>query len=195
MWLLGAWIVVGSLLVGGLTSVAQGLLPDSLRSVANSASGWTLLTVVMISFAHLRLLPAACFGAVSFVCLVFGYTFVSELRGLSYSPALWGAVGLLVGPVVGWSTSASFDARPLLSVFGSSLIAGIAITDAVYGLTVIADTTSPVYWWIAGVAGVVFLVLVALRRQLPGRYVAVQIGLTLAWIGVGSAGYAVLNGR
>jgi hypothetical protein len=195
MWRVGAWIVVGSLVVGGLTSVAQGLLPDSLRSVANSASGWTLLTVVMIAGAHLRLLPAACFGAVSFVCLVLGYTFVSELRGLSYSPALWGAVGLLVGPVVGWSTSAAFDARPLLSVLGSSLIAGIAITDSVYGLTVIADTTSPVYWWIAGVAGVVFLVLVAVRRQLPGRYVAAQIGMTLAWIAVGSAGYAVLNGR
>jgi hypothetical protein len=195
MWLVGAWIVVGSLVVGGLTSVAQGLLPDSLRSVANSASGWTLLTVVMIALAHLRLLPAAWFGAVSFVCLVLGYTFVSELRGLSYSPALWGVVGLLVGPVVGWSTSAAFDARPLLSVLGSSLIAGIAITDSVYGLTVIADTTSPVYWWIAGVAGVVFLVLVAVRQQLPRRYVAVQIGMTLAWIAVGSAGYAVLNGR
>jgi hypothetical protein len=47
----------------------------------------------MISVARLRLLPAACFGAVSFVCLVLGCTFVSELRGLSYSPALWGAVG------------------------------------------------------------------------------------------------------
>jgi Family of unknown function (DUF6518) len=194
-WLVGAWIVVGSLVVGGLTSVAQGFLPDSLRSVANSPSGWTLLTVVMILVARLRLLPAACLGAVSFVCLVLGYTFVSELRGLSYSPALWGAVGLVVGPVVGWSTSAAFDARPFLSVLGSSVIAGIAITDAVYGLTVIADTTSPVYWWIAGVAGVMFLGLVALRRRLPRRYVAVQVGLTLAWIAVGSAGYAVLNGR
>jgi hypothetical protein len=150
MWLVAIGIVVGSLGLGGLTSVAQGLLTDSLRSVANSPSGWTFLTVVMISVARLRLLPAACFGAVSFVCLVLGYTFVSELRGLSYSPALWGAVGLLVGPVVGWSASAAFDASALLNVLGSSLIAGIAITDAVYGLTVIADTTSPVYWWIAG---------------------------------------------
>src|SRR3954447_24502916 len=122
MWLVGSWIVVGSLVVGGLTSVAQGLLPDSLRSVANSPSGWTLLTVVMILAARLRLLPAAFFGGLSFVCLVLGYTFVSELRGLSYSPELWSAVGLLVGPVVGWSASAAFDARPVLSVVGSSLI-------------------------------------------------------------------------
>jgi hypothetical protein len=193
--LVGVWMVGGSLVVGGLTSVAQGLLPDSLRSVANSPSGWTLLTVVMISVARPRLLPAACFGAVSFVCLVLGYTFVSELRGLSYSPALWGAIGLLVGPVVGWATSAAFDGRSLLSVLGSSLIAGIAITDAVYGLTVIADTTSPVYWWIAAVAGVSFLVLVDVRRQPSRRYVAVQVVLTIGWTAVGSAGYAVLNGR
>jgi hypothetical protein len=37
--------------------------------------------------------------------------------------------------------------------------------------------------------------LVAKRRQLPGSYVAMQLGLTLVWIAVGSAAYAVLNGR
>lgn len=191
----GAWIIVGSLVLGGLTSLAQGFLPDSLRSLANSPSGWTLLTVILISIPQLRLLPAACLGAVSFVCLVLGYTFVSDLRGLTYNPAFWCAVGLIAGPAVGWSTSASFDARRLLNVLGSSLIAGIAITDAVYGLTVVSDTTSPVYWWISGVAGVAFLGLVALRRQLPGPYVALQIGLTLAWVALGTVGYAVLNGR
>ena len=191
--LAGAGIVMGSLALGGLTSVAQGLLPDSLRSVANSPSGWTLLTVVMIAVSRLRLLPAACFGAVSFVCLVVGYTVVSELRGLSYSPTLWIAVGLVAGPVVGWSTSAAFDARRWLNVAGSSLIAGIAITDAVYGLTVVADTTSPVYWWLAGVAGMAFLAVVALRRQLSLTQVAAQVGLTMAWVALGTAGYAVLN--
>lgn len=191
----GAWIIVGSLTLGGLTSLAQGFLPDSLTSLANSPSGWTLLTVIMISIPRLRLVPAACLGAVSFVCLVLGYTFVSDLRGLTYNPAFWCAVGLVAGPAVGWSTSASFDARRLLNVLGSSLIAGIAITDAVYGLTVVSDTTSPVYWWIAGVAGVAFLGLVALRRQLAGPYVAIQIGLTLAWVALGTVGYAVLNGR
>jgi hypothetical protein len=191
--LVGAWIVVGSLVLGGLTSVAQGLLPDSLRSIANSPSGWTLLTVVMISAPRLRLLPAVFLGAVSFVCLVLGYTGVSELRGLSYSPALWGAVGLVAGPIVGWAASASFDSRAFLNVLGSSLIAGIAITDTVYGLTVIPDTTSPVYWWIAGVAGVMFLGLVAVRRHLSPRHIASQVAATLAWIAVGSAGYVVLN--
>lgn len=189
-----AWIVVGSLVLGGLTSLAQGFLPDSLRSMANSPSGWTLLTVIMIAIPRLHLLPATVLGAVSFVCLVLGYTFVSDLRGLTYDPTFWGAVGLVAGPAVGWATSAAFGAGRLLNAWGSSLIAGIAITDAVYGLTVVADTTSPVYWSIAGVAGVALLVLVALWRQLRGPYVALQLGLTVAWVAVGTAAYAVLNG-
>jgi hypothetical protein len=187
------WVVVGSLVLGGLTSFAQGLLPDSLQSFANSPSGWTLLTAVMISARRTSLLRAACLGAVSFVCLVLGYTIVSELRGLSYSPFLWAAVGLVAGPAVGWSTSAAFDRRPLLSAVGSSLIAGVAITDAVYGLTVVADTTSPVYWSIVAVAGAIFLGVMALRQRLRWRHVAAQIGLTLMWVAIGSAGYAALN--
>ena len=194
LWLDAAWVIVGSLLLGGLTSFGQGVLPDSLRSFANSPSGWTLLTVMMVSVRRPSLLPAACLGAVSFVFLVLGYTMVSELRGLSYSPLFWVAVGLVAGPAVGWSTSAAFDRRPLLSAVGSSLIAGIAITDAVYGLTVVADTTSPVYWSSAGVAGAIFLVLTALRQQLQWRYVAVRGGLTLMWVAIGSTGYAALNG-
>lgn len=194
-WLVGAWIVLGSLAGGGLTSVAQGVLPDSLRSAANSPSGWTLLTVTVIAVSRLRLLPAALLGAVSFVCLVVGYTVVSELRGLSYSPAFWGAIGLVAGPAVGWSASAAFNTRQLLSAVGSSIIAGIAINDAVYGLTVIDGTTSAAYWWIAGGAGVLFLAFVILARQLSLRYIALQVGLTVLWIAIGSAGYAALNSR
>lgn len=192
--LTGVGIIVGSLVLGGLTSAAQGLLPGSLRSFANSPSGWTLLTVVLIAAARPRMLPAAVLGAVSFVCLVLGYTIVSELRGLSYSPLFWGAIGVVAGPVIGWSTAAAFARGSLLNTFGSSLIAGVLITDAVYGLTVTADTTSPVYWWIVGVAGVLVLVLCATRRRLSGRYLALLLGLTLVWFVLGTAGYSVLNG-
>ncbi|GEP39198.1 hypothetical protein NPS01_28610 [Nocardioides psychrotolerans] len=97
----------------------------------------------MIAVRRPSLWPAACLGAVSFVCLDLGYTAASELRGLSYDPLFWGAVGLIAGPAIGWSTSAAFDAGPFLSATGSSLIAGVALTDAFYGLTVVADTTVP----------------------------------------------------
>jgi hypothetical protein len=192
-WLDAAWIVGGSLILGALTSFAQGVLPDWLRSFANSPSGWALLTVVMISLRRPRLLPAAGLGAVSFVVLVLGYTLASELRGLTYSPLTWGAIGLVAGPVIGWSTAAVLESRPLLRVLGSSLLAGVALTDAVYGLTVVADTTSPVYWLIVGAAGVIFLGLVAVRGRLRWRHVAVQAGLTVMWVAIGSASYAALG--
>ena len=107
---------MGSLVLGGLTSVAQGLLPDS-------------------------------------------------LGGLSYSPLFWGAVGLVASPVVGWSTAAAFARKPLLSAVSSSLIAGVLV-----------------------------LVIVAVRQHHSGRYVAMLRGLTLIWIALGTAGYSVLNG-
>lgn len=166
-----------------------------MRSLANSPSGWTLLTVGIIAVARPRLVPAACLGAVGFACLVLGYSVVSDLRGLSYSPVTWGVIGLVAGPIIGWSTSAAFSARPLLRKLGSSLIAGVLITDAVYGLTVIADTTSPVYWWIVGVVGLMFLGRVAVRGKLSHPFIACQVGLTVAWTAIGSLGYAVLNSR
>ena len=194
LWVHAVLVVAVSLLAGGLTSVAQGALPDSMRSFSNSASGWTLITVGVIALRRPRLLAAACLGAVSFVCLVLGYTVVSELRGLTYSPLLWVAVGLLAGPAVGWATSAALGRRPLLSAVGSSFIAGVALADCVYGLTVIRETTSPVYWSVVGLAGVGFLVLVAVRSRLRWTQVAVQLALTIVWVIAGSAGYAVLNG-
>ncbi len=192
-WVDAAWIIGGSLLLGGLTSVAQGVLPDSIRPFANSPSGWALLTVVMIAIRRPPLLPALFLGAFSFMGLVMGYTIVSELRGLTYHPLLWAAVALIAGPAIGWSTSATFDARLPFAVTGSSLIAGVAITDAIYGLTAVADTTSPAYWVIAGTAGVVFLGCAGLRRPVRWWVVALRVGLTIGWVSLGSAGYAALN--
>ncbi|MFN8189279.1 MAG: DUF6518 family protein [Nocardioidaceae bacterium] len=85
------------------------------------------------------------------------------------------------------------DARPVLNVLGSSFIARIAITDAIYGLTVVDETTSPVYWYLAGVMSVLFLLVVALRQQLRPRHLVAQIGLSIAWVAIGYGGYAFLN--
>jgi hypothetical protein len=43
-----AVVVAVSLVLGGLTSFAQGVLPDELRPLANSASGWTILTALIV---------------------------------------------------------------------------------------------------------------------------------------------------
>ena len=85
-----AILVVGaSLLLGALTSWAQGVLPDALASFANSPSGWTLLTALLVAAARPSLVGGAVLGVVSFVSLVLGYTIGSELRGLTYDPLFW----------------------------------------------------------------------------------------------------------
>lgn len=50
---LSALAVVGaSLLLGGLTSWAQGALPDALASFANSPSGWTVPMALLVAAAR-----------------------------------------------------------------------------------------------------------------------------------------------
>lgn len=94
-------VVVASLVLGALTSYAQGVLPGPLRPFANSASGWTVLTAFIVWRIGARTLPSAAFGLASFVALVLGYAIASELRGLYYSPVLFGVIGTIVGPFVG----------------------------------------------------------------------------------------------
>jgi hypothetical protein len=47
---------------------------------------------------------------------------------------------------------------------GTALLSGIGLGEAGYGLTVVADTTSPVYWTLAGVIALALLVAMLIRR-------------------------------
>ncbi|NYE38936.1 hypothetical protein F4692_004091 [Nocardioides cavernae] len=186
-------VVVASLLLGGLTSLAQGWLPDALASFANSPSGWTLLTAMLVAAARPSPGGGAVLGALSFVSLVLGYTAASELRGLTYSPLLWGAVGVVAGPFVGAASAAVVGRRPVRAALGAGALAGVLLADGIYGLTVVAATTSPVYWSLCLLAGVALVVVVATRlRAWP--VVAALVGCTALATGVLRAGYAVLNG-
>ena len=138
-------VTLASFLLGMLTSYTQGVLPDAWRSFANSVSGWTLLTVLLILGARVPARLAAVLGALSFVVLVIGYTAGAQLQGLLYSPVLFGVVGLVVGPFVGVA-AAWLAAQGVRAVPGTALISGIFTGEAVYGLTVIADSTRPEYW-------------------------------------------------
>lgn len=186
-------VVAASLLLGGLTSWAQGVLPDALASFANSPSGWTALTALLV--AALRPSPAlgAALGVTSFVCLVLGYTAVSELRGLTYDPTLWGAVGLLAGPVVGVAAAAVVSPRVVHAALGAGALAGVLAADGIYGLTVVSSSTSPVYWTLCLIAGVAVAAITATRLRTPAA-AAVTVTSVVAATGALSLGYAVLNG-
>lgn len=172
----GAIVVVASLVLGGLTSLAQGVLPDALLPLANSASGWTLLTALVLGWAALRAVPSAVFGAVSFVCLVLGYTIVSTLRGFYYSPVMWSAVALVAGPFVGVAVN-WLRVVPWKAAVGAALLGGIGLGECIYGLTMVVETTGWFYWTLIGLVALALLAVVAVRRVRAVRLVATEFGL------------------
>lgn len=166
-WARGAGVLVASLLLGGLTSFAQGFLPAAVVPVANSASGWTLVSAALVLWwaaaSGARTWQAAVLGAASFVLLVLGYTFASDLRGFVYRPLLFGVVGVVVGPFVG--VAAAWLRRPgTRAALGTALLAGIGVGEGIYGLTTVADTTGATYWVAVGTLALGLLVGMLARR-------------------------------
>ncbi|WP_195849531.1 DUF6518 family protein [Nocardioides marmotae] len=185
-------VVAASLALGGATSWAQGLLPDALGSFANSPSGWTLLTVLLVAAVRPSLGGGAVLGVVSFVALVLGYTVASELRGLVYDPTFWGAVGVVAGPVVGAAAAAMVGRRVVPAALGAGALAGVLVADGVYGLTVVGETTSPVYWVLCLIAAAALVGGTARHLRTPTAVAAV-LGTAAAATAVLSLGYGVLN--
>ncbi|MCE0536362.1 DUF6518 family protein [Kineosporia rhizophila] len=166
-----------SFFAGALTSYAQGFLPDSLSSFANSASGWTLVTVLLIWSVRARPVLAAMLGAAAFVLLTVGYSAASAVRGLTYDPTLFSIVGLVVGPFVGIAT-AWLRERDLRAALATATLSGIALGEAVYGLTVVSQSTSPVYWTLSGLAGLALLGGMVTRRLQGSVDITLALGLT-----------------
>ncbi|MCU1406243.1 MAG: hypothetical protein JWQ43_2546 [Glaciihabitans sp.] len=169
-------VAAGGVLLGGATSFAQTFLPDALQPFANSASGWTLLTALMVAACRARTLPFAVYGAVSFVMLVLGYQVVSGLRGFPTSETLFLIAGILVGPFVGIAAS-WLNRDGWRAMIGCGVLAGIAIGEGVYGLTLVADTTGYLYWTVICVVGVGMLFTTAVRRlhSWPARLTATAL--------------------
>lgn len=181
-------VAAASLVLGGLTSPAQGFLPDELSSFANSAGGWTALTFGLLWLSRARPAFAAALGIVSFVLLVEGYRIVSEWRGYEYAAPFQDTftyIGIVAGPVVGASAGLLRWGHGIWRVLAVSTVAAVFIGEGVYGLTVVAETTSPVYWWLQITAGAVLTVVVLVAR----RARLVTSALTLAVIAAGSTAF------
>lgn len=174
-----ALVVVASFALGAVTSYAQEFLPSAVRSFANSPSGWTVLTALLVFWSRLPAWPAAVLGAASFVLLVLGYTAAAELRGYVYDPFLFSVVGVIAGPFVGAAASWLRGTRIRASL-GTALLVGIGLGDAVYGMTVVRETTHPVYWVGIGLASVALLVGMFARRIRGVTLIATALAGTAA---------------
>ena len=195
-WARAAVVAVSSLLLGAFTLIAQGFLPDAVNSFANSASGWTLVTVLLLTGVRAGPAAAAALGAASFVLLTVGYSAAARMRGLDYDPTTFAVVGLLVGPFVGVATSWLRALTSWQPALGTAVLAGIGVGEAGYGLTAVAATTSPVYWWLLGAVAFALLGTMLLRRLHGTLWKVVAVvgtGVTAAafleayrWLGAGS---------
>ncbi len=117
----------GGLVLGVATSFAQGLLPDGLRPLANSASGWTSADRPdRVGDTSPPAVDGALFGVLSFVALVVGYALASNAGGSFFSPVLWSLVGVVAGPVVGVAAS-WLHARGWRRALGAGVLAGVGL--------------------------------------------------------------------
>lgn len=185
-------VAVVSVLLGAATFLAQAILPDALRPLGSSASGWTLLTVLVVQLARARALPSAVLGAASFVALVLGYALAADIGGLYYSPVRFGVIGLLVGPFLGVATSWLRETG-WRAALGAGVLAGIALGECVYGLVVVVDSTGWFYWTVVGGAGAALLVATLVRRAGRAAVMLGGVGVALAVAGAFFVVYRALG--
>jgi len=166
-----AVVLVFSLVVGGLTSPAQGFLPSWVNSLANSAGGWSMLAFVAVWLSRARPLLGAVLGALSFVAMVEAYGVVSLWRGYFLADPLssmWIPIGLVAGPVIGTAAALVRHAGRGATIAGVAVLSVVLVAEGIFGLTVVAATTSPVYWTLEIVLAVGFLAAAVLRGRSAG---------------------------
>jgi len=177
--LMGVSITAASLVLGGLTSLAQGFLPEGLSPFANSISGWTIITAAVIWFSQARWPWTPLFGALSFIALLVGYALVSTARGFDYVPTTWLLIAIVAGPLVGIAAGWLREGDGRKVALGTGFLAGILIGDGIRGLLVVADTTGWLYWILSIATGLALAADVALSRLHTRRLVGLVIGATV----------------
>jgi len=171
--------VAAGLAIGVATSVAQGLLPEGLASMANSSGSWCLCAFAL---ALLERDPrrAALVGFASLASMLAGYALATELRGYPVGTSMfvrWGAAAVIAGPALGVGAAWLRGPDPLRAAAGVAPIAGILLGEGLYGLTVVAATTSAGYWIGEVVLGLVLVVLAAIHLR-AWRGIALMLALS-----------------
>ncbi len=163
-----AIVTAGGLAIGILTSFGQGALPSGITSLANSAGAWSL-AAFLFCLRNPVPLRGLLLGVLALVAMLAGYMVATELRGFATGTSLWlfgGVAAIVVGPVLGIGAAWVRGSDPRRIAAGAGAIAGILVGEGAYGLTVIADTTSPVYWTLQVIVGlgIVAVAGISLRR-------------------------------
>lgn len=176
-----AVVGAGALVLGGLTSPAQGLLPVWLGGFANSSGGWSILVFVLVWAVRGRRVLSAVLGALAFVLLVEGYRMVSGWRGFYYDEPFqneFTIIGLLVGPVIGISAALVRSSSPTWRTLAVVPLSTVLVGEGLYGLVVLDQGLGAVYWVLQLVVGVAFLAwgTITARASRPTWVPVVAVG-------------------
>ena len=186
-------VAVGAgLAIGIATSVGQGWLPDGVAPLGNSSGSWCLCAFALALLAR-DTRTAALVGFASLVAMLAGYALATALRGYPVGTSMfvrWGVAAVVAGPALGVGAAWLRGQNPLRAAAGVAPVAGILLGEGLYGLTVVAATTSAGYWIAELVAGLVFLALAATRlRDTP------RIALMLALSAIATASFYLVYTR
>ena len=172
-------MLVTAAVTGGLTSFGQQYLPHELRSLANASGTWFALVMGALVVARPRPVLAIILGVVGLIVMNEAYGVVSRWRGFYYGGSLssmWNQIALLVGPVAGIAATWLWSPRPILVAVGASAPAAVLIGEGLFGLTIVSDTTSPVFWTIELAAGIGVVVVTAVTRLRSIPAIGVLVG-------------------
>ncbi len=139
---------------GALTSVLQGRL-GPLDPLVNSAGSWCVVAALLASRTR-RPVLAVSIGVLTLWSLLGGYLLATEMRDLSMSQTFvlfWVACGAVGGPVVGLAGSWLRHHGAWRASLAVTALAGLLLGEAIYGLTVVVETTGVVYWVLEAVVG------------------------------------------
>jgi hypothetical protein len=165
-------VAVGAgLAIGIATSVGQGSLPEGLLPLSNSSGPWCLGAFALALFER-DPRRAALVGFASLVAMLAGYALATEFRGYPVGTSMfvrWGVAAVIAGPALGVGGAWARGPNPLRAAAGVAPIAGILLGEGLYGLTVVAATTSVGYWIGELALGLAVVALAAIRlRSGPG---------------------------
>lgn len=175
--------LLGGLLVGVLTNVLQGVLPDALQAVSNSGSVWTVAAFAAGALVGVAGRVAVLAGVATQVGAVVGYYGFAEavrdgMGDLAY-PLFWLTLALVAGPVFGtagawWRSGAGWR-----RVAGPAVLGGVFGMDALWYEFVLGHHGNAIAYGAVGA-----LVPVLLGRTVRGRASGLVAAMGLSVVAV-----------
>jgi hypothetical protein len=153
-------VLVVALGLGALTDLGQAWLPQSSASLANSGASWAAVAFVLALFAT-GIGRAALWGLLGLAGLVGGYYLAAISRHVPESPSsirFWMLAAVIIGPLLGVAASWVRRGSPVTAALGAGAVAGLLGGESVYGLTMIAGSTSSLYWTVQLTVAIALLI-------------------------------------